>query len=317
MTSKVPFVKNNNGTQIQSIGLGTFKSLGGDCERATLHAIDAGYRHLDCAYFYGNEAEVGSAVNKKISEGVIKREDIFITTKLWCTFHEPERVEHACRKSLENFGLDYIDLYLIHFPYSYVYRGDDETIPLNDKGEVELTDVDYLDTWRAMEKLVELGLTKNIGVSNFNSQQLARLLANCKIKPIHNQVECHPALNQKKLIAFCRQNDIVVTAFCPLGRPDPSKKTPDFLFDDRVQAIGDKYGKTRAQIVLRYLVEIGTVPLPKSSTPQRIEENFNIFDFKLDAEDHKVLESFNSPEGRVVRALQAVNNINYPYNIEF
>ncbi|KAL7733649.1 hypothetical protein ACLKA6_005099 [Drosophila palustris] len=314
--SKAPYVKHNNGTQIQSIGLGTYTSLGGDCERATLHAIDVGYRHIDTAYFYENEGEVGKAVQKKIAEGVIKREDIFITTKLWCHFHEPERVEAACRKTLQNFGLNYVDLYLMHWPYSYVYRGDNEMMPTNAKGEVELSDVDYVDTWRAMEKLVELGLTKSIGVSNFNSQQLERLLANCKIKPIHNQIECHPALNQKKLIALCKQHDIVVTAYCPLGRPDPAKKQPGFIYDDKVQKIADKYKKSTAQVVLRYLIEIGTVPLPKSSNPKRIEENFNIFDFKLDATDHAVLDTYNTGE-RLIKMEHAVKSTNYPFHIGF
>lgn len=117
-----------------------------------------------------------------------------------------------------------------------------------------LSDVDYLDTWQAMEKLQEKGLVKNIGVSNFNSEQLARLLANCKIKPIHNQIECHPGLNQKPLIALCKKYDIVVTAYCPLGRPEPAKKLPVYLFDGKVKEIGDKYKKSAAQVVLRYLV---------------------------------------------------------------
>ncbi|XP_030566867.1 aldo-keto reductase family 1 member B1 [Drosophila novamexicana] len=314
--NKATYVKHNNGTQIQAIGLGTYSSLGGDCERATLHAIDVGYRHIDTAYFYENEGEVGQAVRQKIAEGVIKREDIFITTKLWSHFHEPERVEYACRKTLANFGLDYVDLYLMHWPYSYVYRGDTELMPTDAKGEVELSDVDYLDTWRAMEKLVELGLTKSIGVSNFNSEQLTRLLANCKIKPIHNQIECHPALNQKKLIALCKQHNIVVTAYCPLGRPDPAKKQPNFIYDAKVQAIADKYKKSTAQVVLRYLIEIGTVPLPKSSNPKRIEENFNIFDFKLDAGDHAILDTYNTGE-RLIKMEHAVKSKNYPFHIEF
>ncbi|TMW43618.1 hypothetical protein DOY81_011302, partial [Sarcophaga bullata] len=168
----------------------------------------------------------------------------------------------------------------MHWPYSYVHRGDDVMMPTNAKGEVELSDVDYLDTWKAMEALVEKGLVKSIGVSNFNSEQLQRLLNNCKIKPIHNQIECHPGLNQKPLIALCKKYDIVVTAYCPLGRPEPAKKTPAYLFDDKVKSIGDKYKKSPAQVVLRYLIEIGAVPIPKSVTKNRIIENFNVFDFK-------------------------------------
>ncbi|KAH8378869.1 hypothetical protein KR009_001850 [Drosophila setifemur] len=310
----IPYLEHNNGTRIQGIGLGTFSSLGGDCERATLKAIDVGYRHIDCAYFYGNESEVGAAVRQKIKEGVIKREDIHITSKLWNHFHEPERVEHACRKTLENFGLDYVDLYLIHWPFSYVYRGDEVMIPTDENGEVELNDVDFLDTWRAMEKLVELGLTKSIGVSNFNAEQLSRLLANCKIKPIHNQIECNPAFIQRKLIDLCKQNDILVTGYCPLRRGNPSTQTPNYIYDDRVKAIGEKYNKSTAQVVLRYLFELGTIPLPKSSNPQRIKENFDIFDFKLDAQDHALLETFNTGD-RLILAAQAVKSKNYPFNV--
>lgn len=200
------------------------------------------------------------------------------------------------------------------------------------------SDVDYLDTWKAMEALVEKGLVKSIGVSNFNSEQLARLLANCKIKPIHNQIECHPALNQKPLIALCKKNDIVVTAYCPLGRPDPAQKSPKFLFDDKVKAIGDKYKKSSAQVVLRYLVsffynkisdlnvifyfilkfqiEIGAVPIPKSVNKNRIVENINVFDFKLSPEDHKILDTFNTGD-RLIPMDHAKKSKYYPFNIEY
>ncbi|EDW93318.1 aldo-keto reductase family 1 member B1 [Drosophila yakuba] len=315
MTGKVEYYfKHNDGTHIQGIGLGTFASTEGDCERAVLHAIDVGYRHIDTAYFYGNEAEVGAAVRKKIAEGVIKREDIFITTKLWCNFHEPERVEYACRKTLANIGLDYVDLYLIHWPFSYKYRGDNELIPKDANGEVELVDIDYLDTWGAMEKLVELGLTKSIGVSNFNEEQLTRLLANCKIKPIHNQIEVHPALDQKNLIALCKKNGILVTAFSPLGRHNAELRTPAFMYDGKVQTIADKYNKSIAQVLIRYVIELGTIPLPKSSNPKRIEENFNVFDFKLSAEDHAILDSYHNGE-RVAHARQAIKSKYYPFNV--
>ncbi|XP_065361110.1 1,5-anhydro-D-fructose reductase-like [Calliphora vicina] len=313
---KVPYVTHNNGTKMQAIGLGTYTSLGGDCERAVGDAIDAGYRHIDTAYFYENEHEVGKAVRDKIAEGVIKREDVFIVSKLWCHFHEPERVEYACRKSLANFGLDYIDCYLMHWPYSYVHRGDDVMMPTNAKGEVELSDVDYLDTWKAMEALVEKGLIKSIGVSNFNSEQLARLLANCKIKPIHNQIECHPGLNQKRLIALCKKHDIVVTAYCPLGRPEPAKKIPVYLFDDQVKAIGNKYKKSAAQVVLRYLIENGAVPIPKSVNKKRLIENFNVFDFKLSPEDHKIMDTYNTGD-RLIPMDHAKKSIHYPFNIEY
>lgn len=160
----------------------------GEAGEATKYAIDAGYRHFDTAFLYGNEREVGQAIQEKIAEGVVKREDIFIVTKLWNTHHEPIKVEKACRISCENLGLDYIDLYLMHYPVAFKERKPFEFWPLNPDGQHEHVDVDYVDTWKAMEKLVALGLVRSIGISNFNSQQVDRILANCTIKPVTNQV---------------------------------------------------------------------------------------------------------------------------------
>ncbi|XP_055377209.1 aldo-keto reductase family 1 member B1-like [Condylostylus longicornis] len=316
MAESVPLVKQNDGIKIPALGLGTYTSTGGDCERAVKDAIDLGYRHFDTAYFYENEAEVGAAVRAKIKEGVIQRSDVTIVSKLWCHFHDPERVEDACRKSLKNFGLDYIDVYLMHWPYGYEYQGDKVMFPTDTSGNVILSDVDYVDTWKAMEKLIDLRLVKSIGVSNFNSEQLTRLLSVAKIKPVHNQIECHPALNQKKLIKFCKERDIIVTAYCPLGRPDPAKKTPNYIFDDKVKEIGEKYNKTAAQIVLRYLYEIDAVPIPKSVTKERIRQNIDIFDFKLTDEEHKILDSYNTGE-RLIPMDHAKNSKYYPFNVEY
>ena len=149
-------------------------------------AIDIGYRHIDCAYLYGNEKEIGDAIKTKIDEGVVKREDLFITSKLWNTFHNPSHVEPAIRKSLEDLQIDYLDLYLIHWPIALKYGDDNE--PKHPDGKLITVDDDYLDTWKAMEAVLEKKLTKNIGVSNFNSEQIERLLKNCKVKPVNNQV---------------------------------------------------------------------------------------------------------------------------------
>lgn len=173
-----------------SINVISFLYLQSDGETglATKYAIDSGYRHFDTAYLYGNEREVGQAIQEKIDEGVVKREDIFIVTKLWNTHHEPDKVEKACRTSCDNLGLGYIDLYLMHYPVAFKEREPFEFWPLNPNGQHDHADVDYVDTWKAMEKLVGLGLVRSIGISNFNSQQVDRLLANCTIKPVTNQV---------------------------------------------------------------------------------------------------------------------------------
>lgn len=224
------------------------------------------------------------------------------------------------RKSLENFGLDYVDLYLIHTPIGYEYRESEELLPKDKDGNLAFSDVDYLDTWKAMEKLVDLGLTKSIGVSNFNSEQITRILENCRIKPVTNQVECSATLNQKKLTAFCKERDITITAYSPLTRPhsyaaDPNLPKPPLL-DERVKAIGEKYGKTPAQIVLRYLVQLGVIPIPKSSNEIRIKENINIFDFELNADEVALMDKFHTGQRSVPFSLCTKHKY-FMFNIEF
>ena len=208
-------------------------------------------------------------------------------------------------------------------------------------GWILFSDVDYLDTWKAMEKLIKLGLVRSIGISNFNSEQIDRLLANCEIKPVNNQIEASLQINQKKLTDFCNERNIVVTAYCPLGRPIPAEKKPAFLYDDKVKEIADKYKKTPAQIAFRYLVsdgslqedtleetsgrnsriynfqiQIGSIPIPKSVTKHRIEENINIFDFALTDDDLAYLDSFNTGE-RVIHFLESKDDKHFPFKIEF
>lgn len=178
-------------------------------------AIDNGVRLIDTAYIYMNENEVGKAIKQKIDEGLIKREDICISTKLWNTHHRPDLVKEACMQSLTNLGIDYIDLYLMHNPYAF--REGAELYPRDEHNEIIASDVDFLDTWQEMEKLYTSGLVKNIGVSNFNELQLIRLLKLCEHPPSVVQFECHPFLANHDLSAFCKKHDILVMAFGPLG----------------------------------------------------------------------------------------------------
>lgn len=178
------------------------------------------------------------------------------------------------------------------------------------------SDVDYIETWKAMERLVELGWVKSIGISNFNSEQIARLLSVAKIRPVVNQVECSPTINQKKLTKFCRERGIAVMGFCPLGHPNPAMRTPQFMYDGRVKAIAEKYNKTPAQIGLRYLHELGVTPIPKSVRKQRMAENIGIFDFSLTDNERQIMDGFSTGE-RLVAMYDARRSPYWPYGIKF
>ncbi|XP_034940264.1 aldo-keto reductase family 1 member A1-like [Chelonus insularis] len=317
MAQSVPMVTLSNGNKIPMIGLGTWKAGVGTTCQIVKEAIDCGYRHFDCALVYENEAEVGQAIKEKIKEGVVKREDIFITSKLWNTYHKFESVERGIRKSLANFGLDYLDLYLVHWPMAF--EDGDELFPENPDGSRKVSDTDYLEAWRGMEGVYEKGLAKNIGISNFNSEQITRLINNCKIKPVVNQVECHPYLTQKKLSEFCKERGITITAYSPLGSPNRPWAKPDepkLLEDKKLIEIAKKYNKSPAQIVIRYQIDRGHVVIPKTATKSRLIENFNVFDFKLSPEDITYIDSFDVG-GRFVALLDRAGSPNYPFNIPY
>ncbi|XP_012256138.2 aldo-keto reductase family 1 member B1-like [Athalia rosae] len=304
--AEVPTVKLPNGAEMPVIGLGTYKSAPGEVTQAVKDAIDIGYRHIDGAHFYGNEKEVGEAIRAKIAEGVIKREDIFYTGKLWNTFHRPGAVEPALRTTLADLGLDYVDLYLMHWPVAYEEGGD--LTPKDANGKIVFADHDYVDTWKALEEVCEKGLAKNIGVSNFNKEQLERLLKTARIQPVTNQVECQPLLAQVELSEFCKSRGIVITAYRPiggLGKPGE----PKLREDPKLASIAKKYNKTISQILLRYQVDRGHVAIPKSVNKSRIKENFEIFDFELSKEDVKLITSMD----RHLRLCQIPDWIDSPY----
>ncbi|XP_060809115.1 aldo-keto reductase family 1 member B1 isoform X1 [Amyelois transitella] len=314
MASKVPVVKLLNGYTIPQIGLGTWKSKPGEVTQAVKDAIDIGYRHIDCAHIYGNEREVGEAIAAKINEGVVKREDLFITSKLWNTYHRPDLVRGALLTTLKDLGLKYLDLYLIHWPQAYKEGGDN--FPTDENGKILVSDVDYVDTWRAMEPLVGEGLVRSIGLSNFNKRQVLRVLEIATVKPVTNQVECHPYFNQARLKAFCAQHGITITAYSPLGSPDrpwAKPEDPQLLLDPQLVAIAQRLGKTVAQVVLRYQIERGNIVLPKSVNKDRIASNFNIFDFKLSQEDVSLLDSFDRPNGRLVPMTASYGHEHHPF----
>ena len=291
-----PLVPHDGDKTIPLLGLGTWKSKPGEVYNAVKYAIlEAGYRHIDCAYVYQNEEEVGRALKEVISSGAVKREELFITSKCWNTFHSKDLVRPACEKSLQLLQLDYLDLYLIHWPFGFQEGGD--LYPQNeDKTACITSDVDYLETWKGMEEVHAAGLARSIGVSNFNHKQIDRIFENSKVKPSCNQVESHPYLVGQKLIDYCKSKGITVVAYSPLGSPDrPWAKPgdPSLLEEPAIVEIAKRHNKEPAQVLIKFQAQRGVVVIPKSVTPARIKSNMQVFDFTLSDDEMKTIASFD------------------------
>jgi len=282
----------NNGNEMPRFGLGTWLSEPGKVKAAVEAAIDAGYRHIDCAFCYQNETEVGEAIANKIKEGVVKREDLFITSKLWNTFHRPENVEQGLNFTLTDLGLDYVDLFLIHWPTAFELNAEDakNPFPRNEAGIIMDDAAGYVETWKKLEELYAKGdKIKAIGVSNFNEVQLKNLLSKTSVVPQMQQIELHGYENMAAMVKLCHEHKIQVTAYSPLGnpgRPAGLQKGQDVLMEDPVvKEIAAKHNKSTAQVLIKWVLQRDIVCIPKSVTPARIVANSEIFDFTIADED--------------------------------
>lgn len=304
----------NNGVKMPGLGFGTFASEGakGESYAAVKKALEVGYRHLDCAAFYKNEDEVGDAIRDFIKEnpGKLKREDLFICTKVWNHMHEPEDVKYSFEQSLRALGTDYIDLFLVHWPIA-AERTDDYQPKRTAEGtyitKKELTE-NPEPTWRAMEELYQSGRARAIGVSNWTIEGLKKLMSFAKVKPTVNQIEIHPFLPNEALVKFCLENGVLPEAYSPLGSQDQVPTTGEKVRTNKtLNEVADRSGHTLAQVLLAWGLRRGYAVLPKSSTPSRIESNFQVPE--LSNEDFEAVN--NVAKGRHTRFVNMKDEFGY------
>ena len=288
-----------------AVGLGIWKIDRDDTARAVYDAIEIGYRHIDSAADYGNELEAGAGIARALGDGLASRDELWVTSKLWNTYHRREHVRPACEKTLADLGLDYLDLYLVHFPIALRYVPIEERYPPEwfydptaPEPKMEVDRVPLAETWAGMEDLVRDGLVRQIGVCNYTSGLLHDLMAYAEIAPAMLQIESHPFLTQEALIRLAHDYDIAVTAFSPLGALsyvslDMATDADTVLTAEPVVAAAARLGRTPAQVVLRWGVQRGTSVIPKTTRPERLRENLALFDFELNDAEMSAISALN------------------------
>ncbi|XP_043496164.1 aldo-keto reductase family 1 member A1-like [Polistes fuscatus] len=324
-------LKLSSGHNMPTVGLGTWQAKPEEIEAAVGTALECGYRHIDTAFNYNNEEAIGKSIKNWLNKGG-KREELFVTSKLPHFGNRPSDVEKFLKLSLERLGLDYLDMYLIHMPFAFALDKNSYVPAAREDGSYILDlDTDPVSVWKEMEQQVTKGLAKSIGISNFNEAQILEVYKNAQIKPSNLQVELHAYLQQKSLRELCQKYNIIVTAYSPLASPGAKShfqikynyspdKFPDLLGHPAVLEMAIKYKKTPAQVLLRHLVQEGIVVIPKSSSPDRIKSNIDIFDFIITEDDINTLNDLDKgTDGRIFNFLffkGVENHPHYPFKNE-
>ncbi len=295
----------HGGASLPSVGLGLWKIDNASTAKMVETAIECGYRHIDAACDYGNEREAGEGICRALDRGYCRRDELWVTSKLWNTFHRREHVRPAMERSLSDLGLDYLDLYLVHFPITLKYVSPELRYPPGwffdpnlAEPRMEVDSVPIAETWQALEDLQTAGLVRHIGISNFGCALIRDLLSTARVRPSVLQVESHPYLVQPKLLRYCQQEQIAFTAFSPLGAGSyvslgMAEASDSVLQQETVQSLAARHRKSAAQIVLRWGVQRGTAVIPKTSRVERLKENISIYDFTLSDEEMQQLNALD------------------------